>query len=206
MAAGPVQIVEHAQQLAHHRGLGPVGGGLLSRTRPLAVVGELRLAPAAGRRSARRPRRPAARLDDARQPASGAGPLGAGPGGRSVAHLAGLGIDAPLVGDGHRLVLGSLDVTSSPRSSRRRPRRRRRRRAPDRSTVAGTAGGLLGLGGLVDRLAQGLRLRRPASPSADLIARDVGAGQRVLASVIAASTLVTCPREPWIHLRPHAVP
>ena len=45
MAAGPVEIVEHRQQLADHDGFGPLAGDLLIAQRALAVVGEVGLHP-----------------------------------------------------------------------------------------------------------------------------------------------------------------
>ena len=100
MTACALEIVEHAQQLADHRGLSPLGGSLLVAQRPLAVVGEvglhpLQIAEQFGRligllRSfgLRRPRVP---------------PRGGGTG-SNVAYLAGLGIDPPLVSDGYLFV------------------------------------------------------------------------------------------------------
>ena len=101
MAARPVEIVEHRQQLGDDGGLGALGDELLVPQRALAVVGVLRLyALQVGlqfgslivfrgcRRCGRSRRRPA----------------WGRPGCRCVTNFAGLGIDTPFVGDGHRLV------------------------------------------------------------------------------------------------------
>ena len=76
MAAGAVEIVEHAEQLGDDRGLGPIGGELLVAQGPLAVVGEVGLHPlqVGGQFGDL-----GLRLLATSRAASGAGPLGAGP-------------------------------------------------------------------------------------------------------------------------------
>ncbi len=90
------------------RGLGAIGGQLLVAQRPLAVVGEIGLHPLQVSEQFGRladlvgvsPRRPApAHWGPA--PAAARGSVRAL---RARTNFAGLGIDTPFVGDGHRLV------------------------------------------------------------------------------------------------------
>ena len=102
--ARPLEIVEHAQQLADDAGLGPVGRGLLVAQRALAVVGEVGLDPLqvtqqfgglAGLLGT------FARKVPGRTPSRRPSLLGTG---RGMPHFTRFRIDPPLVGDGYLLL------------------------------------------------------------------------------------------------------
>ena len=113
MAAGPVQIVEHRQQLRDHRGFGPVGHHLLITQSPLPVVGEVGLNPLQVTEQLGGLARFLGRLPGELLRCR---PAGGRPGGRGLAHMSGLWINAPLVGDGDRLLysIGVAHLRSPP--------------------------------------------------------------------------------------------